>query len=66
MSKDRLTQTKHYQECIAACFACAQTCETCSDDMIGMDHHGVIRNSWHNAFGCAASVRISACWQAVG
>ena len=40
MSTDRLTQTKHYQECIAACFACAQTCETCSDDMIGMDHHG--------------------------
>jgi len=40
MSKDRLTQTKRYQECITACFACAQTCETCSDDMIGMDHHG--------------------------
>ena len=40
MTQDRLTQTKHYQECITACFACAQTCETCSDDMIGMDHHG--------------------------
>jgi len=33
-------QTKHYRECIAACFACAQTCETCGDDMIGMDHRG--------------------------
>jgi hypothetical protein len=40
MSQDRLTQTKHYRECIDACFACAQICETCSDDMIGMDHHG--------------------------
>jgi hypothetical protein len=35
MSQDRLTQIKHYRECIASCFACAQTCETCSDDMIG-------------------------------
>jgi Domain of Unknown Function (DUF326) len=65
MSKDRLTQTKHYQECIAACFACAQTCETCSDDMIGMDHHGDQKLMAH-VFGCAASARISVCWPANG
>ena len=24
---------------IAVCFSCAQMCNTCSDDMIGMEHH---------------------------
>lgn len=27
------------KDCIDACFACAQICETCADDMIGMKQH---------------------------
>ncbi|UVT20386.1 MAG: four-helix bundle copper-binding protein [Nitrospira sp.] len=26
------------QDCINACFSCAQMCERCADDMIGMTH----------------------------
>ena len=32
--------TQEWKECIAECFRCAQTCEECGDDMIGMDHTG--------------------------
>jgi hypothetical protein len=30
----------HYQECIDACFSCAEICNMCGDDMIGMEPHG--------------------------
>lgn len=30
----------HYQDCIDACFSCAEICNACSDDMIGMEGHG--------------------------
>ncbi|WP_197742083.1 four-helix bundle copper-binding protein [Nitrospira sp. KM1] len=32
--------SEHYKKCIAACEDCARICNTCSDDMIGMEHHG--------------------------
>ena len=36
MHQDSRTLTQEWKDCIAACFRCAQTCEECSDDMIGM------------------------------
>lgn len=32
-------QSEQNQRCIDACFTCAQMCEACADDMIGMKHH---------------------------
>ncbi|NGZ94586.1 MAG: four-helix bundle copper-binding protein [Nitrospira sp. WS110] len=37
MQSNPLSQQQ--KNCIDACFACAQTCETCADDMIGMTQH---------------------------
>ncbi len=33
------TLSPQHQDCLDACFSCAQMCETCADDMIGMKHH---------------------------
>lgn len=33
------TLTQQYKECITACFGCAEMCNLCGDDMIGMPHH---------------------------
>lgn len=33
------TLSQQHQDCIHACFSCAQICETCADDMIGIEHH---------------------------
>jgi hypothetical protein len=40
MHQDNRQLTKHYENCIAACWSCARICNTCSDDMIGMDPQG--------------------------
>jgi hypothetical protein len=40
MHQDKRGLTQQTKDCIAACFACAQICETCSDDMIGMERKG--------------------------
>lgn len=40
MHHQQRTMTDQYKNCIAACQACAVICNTCSDDMIGMDGHG--------------------------
>jgi hypothetical protein len=34
------TLTPQQHKCADACFACAQICDNCSDDMIGMREHG--------------------------
>lgn len=36
MHQDNRTPTQPMQQCIAACLACAQICDRCADDMIGM------------------------------
>jgi hypothetical protein len=33
------TLSPQQQTCLDSCFSCAQICETCADDMIGMEHH---------------------------
>ena len=33
------TLSQQHQNCLNACFSCAQMCEACSNDMIGMEHH---------------------------
>jgi uncharacterized protein DUF326 len=33
------TLTQELKDCIAACLACAQICNECADDMIGMEGH---------------------------
>jgi len=38
MHDNKRTLTQEWKDCIAACFRCAQICEECSDDMIGMEH----------------------------
>jgi hypothetical protein len=48
LSHNRKEATMHHQyqmtdqmkECIAACWSCAQICNQCGDDMIGMEPHG--------------------------
>jgi len=40
MHDQNRTLTQDWKECIAACFRCAQTCEECGDDMIGMEQKG--------------------------
>ncbi len=40
MHQDKGSLTQQTKDCIAACFACSQICNTCSDDMIGMQHEG--------------------------
>src|SRR5690606_10859082 len=40
MHHNQQTLTKEWKECIAACFHCAQICNGCSDDMIGMEKEG--------------------------
>jgi hypothetical protein len=40
MHQDNRQLTRQYQDCIAACWACAQICNRCSDDMIGMHGQG--------------------------
>jgi len=42
-----------YQDCIGACFVCAQECEHCGDACIGMTEMAI-------AFGRAATARNSA------
>lgn len=37
MHQDNRTLTKHLQHCIDTCVACAQICDRCADDMIGME-----------------------------
>jgi Domain of Unknown Function (DUF326) len=37
MHQDNRVPTEHMQHCIDACTACAQICDRCADDMIGMD-----------------------------
>lgn len=41
MHQDDRTPTQPMEQCIKACLACAQICDRCADDMIGMDgaHH---------------------------
>lgn len=36
MHQDDRTTTESMQQCIDACVACAQICDRCADDMIGM------------------------------
>ena len=36
MQEER-AMTKEMRECMVACFSCAQICNKCGDDMIGMD-----------------------------
>jgi len=33
------TLSQQHQNCLNACFSCAQMCEACANDMIGMEHH---------------------------
>lgn len=33
------TLSPQQQHCLDACFSCAQICEACANDMIGMTHH---------------------------
>ncbi|MFY4730697.1 four-helix bundle copper-binding protein [Nitrospira sp. BLG_2] len=33
------TLSQQHQNCLNACFSCAQICEACADDMIGMEQH---------------------------
>lgn len=40
MHEGKRTLDQEWKECITACFRCAQICEECSDDMIGMEHKG--------------------------
>ena len=40
MHTDTHQLSQQMKDCIEACWACAQICNTCSDDMIGMDHKG--------------------------
>lgn len=40
MHAQNRTLTQEWTECIAECFRCAQTCEECGDDMIGMEQKG--------------------------
>ncbi len=39
MHRDNRLLTEKQRQCVAACTSCAQICETCSDDMIGMGNH---------------------------
>ena len=39
MQQNNRSLTEKQKQCIAACTSCAQICETCSDDMIGMGRH---------------------------
>jgi hypothetical protein len=39
MHHDNRLLTEKQRQCVAACTSCAQICETCSDDMIGMGNH---------------------------
>ena len=38
MSHRKLEFTSHEKACIEACFACAELCNACGNDMIGMEH----------------------------
>lgn len=37
MHQDKRILTEHMQHCIDACATCAQICDRCADDMIGME-----------------------------
>jgi Domain of Unknown Function (DUF326) len=58
------TPNAHMQHCIEACLACAQICDRCADDMIGMEgrnHHELqalcIRLCQECADVCSLSIR---------
>jgi hypothetical protein len=38
MHQDKRTLIPEWNDCIAACVRCAQICDECGDDMIGMEH----------------------------
>ena len=40
MHEEKRTLSPEWKNCIDVCFRCAEICETCSDDMIGMPAHG--------------------------
>ena len=39
-TKSHSSNSQDFEECIEACFSCAEICNTCGDDMIGMEPHG--------------------------
>jgi hypothetical protein len=40
MHQDHKQSNRQLESCIAACWSCAKICNTCSDDMIGMEGPG--------------------------
>ena len=38
MHQNNRTLTQHLQHCIDTCSACAQLCDRCADDMIGIEN----------------------------
>ena len=66
MHEENRQMSKHYKDCIAACWSCAQICNECSDDMVGMDpkghDNGLMARCIRMCRECADICALSAQW----
>lgn len=65
MQHNTTPMSQQHQDCINACFSCAQTCEACADDMIGMhdhDHDDLMTRCIRLCHDCADICLLAAKW----